>query len=49
VNIVHLGVGPISQFDVDMAQSCNACIVGFNIRSPPNPISLCAKQANIKV
>lgn len=49
MNIVHMGVGPISQSDVDMAQACNACIVGFNIRSPPSPISLSAKQANTKV
>ncbi|KAJ3703489.1 hypothetical protein LUZ61_007194 [Rhynchospora tenuis] len=49
VNIVHMGVGPISQSDMDKAQACNACIVGFNIRSPPSPISLSAKQANIKI
>ncbi|XP_078177360.1 translation initiation factor 2, small GTP-binding protein [Carex rostrata] len=49
VNIVHVGVGPISQSDVDMAQACNACIVGFNLRSLPSPISTSAKKANIKI
>jgi translation initiation factor IF-2 len=49
VNILHMGVGLISQSDVDMAQACNACIMRFNRRSLPNPISLSAKQANIKV
>ncbi|KAK1326650.1 hypothetical protein QJS10_CPA01g01055 [Acorus calamus] len=49
VNIIHIGVGAISQSDVDLAQACGACIVGFNIRSPSLPISLAAKQANIKI
>jgi translation initiation factor IF-2 len=49
VNILHMGVGLISQSDVDMAQACNACIMRFNMRSLPNPISLSAKQANIKL
>lgn len=49
MNIVHVGVGPISQSDVDLAQACGACIVGFNIRSPPSTISLAATHANIKV
>lgn len=49
VNIVHVGVGPISQSDVDLAQACGACIVGFNIRSPPSTISLAATHANIKI
>ncbi|KAK9154775.1 hypothetical protein Sjap_002255 [Stephania japonica] len=49
VNIVHVGVGPISQSDVDMAEACGACIVGFNIRSPPSSVTLAANRANIKV
>ncbi|KAJ3680817.1 hypothetical protein LUZ60_015306 [Juncus effusus] len=49
VNIVHVGVGPISQSDIDMAQACNACIVGFNIRNLPSSISQAATQANIKI
>ncbi|KAH7690352.1 Protein-synthesizing GTPase protein [Dioscorea alata] len=49
VNIVHVGVGPISQSDVDLAQACGACIVGFNIRSPPSTITLAANKANIKI
>lgn len=49
VNIVHVGVGPVSHSDVDLAQACGACIVGFNIRNLPSDISLAAKQANIKI
>ncbi|XP_043695511.1 translation initiation factor IF-2 [Telopea speciosissima] len=49
VNIIHIGVGPISQSDVDLAQACGACIVGFNIKNPPSSVSLAANRANIKI
>lgn len=49
MNVVHVGVGPISQSDLDLAQACGACIVGFNIKSPPSSISLAATRASIKV
>ncbi|KAL6954317.1 hypothetical protein U1Q18_043052, partial [Sarracenia purpurea var. burkii] len=49
VNIVHVGVGPITQSDVDLAQACGACIVGFNVRNPPSSVSQSATRASIKV
>lgn len=49
VFVVHVGVGPISQSDVDLAQACNACIVGFNVRTPSTSISQAAAQAGVKV
>lgn len=49
MNVVHVGVGPISQSDLDLAKACKGCIVGFNIRSPPSSITREAKQADIKV
>ncbi|KAG0472519.1 hypothetical protein HPP92_017065 [Vanilla planifolia] len=49
VDVLHVGVGPISQSDVDLAQACNAWIVGFNVRTPSNAITLSANQANIKI
>lgn len=49
VNVVHVGVGPISQSDLDLAKACGACIVGFNIRSPPNSVIQAAEQAKIKI
>lgn len=49
VNVVHVGVGPISQSDLDLAQACDACIVGFSVRNPPSCLSLAATRANIKI
>lgn len=49
MNVVHVGVGPLSQSDVDLAQACGACIVGFNIKSPPTSLSQAATRASIKV
>lgn len=49
VNVIHVGVGAICQSDLDLAQATGACIVGFNVRTPPTSISLAAAQANIKV
>lgn len=49
MNIVHGGVGPISESDVDLAQACGAFIVGFNIPSPPSSINQAANRAGIKV
>ncbi|KAH9688031.1 Tr-type G domain-containing protein [Citrus sinensis] len=48
VNVVHVGVGSVTQSDVDLAQACGACIVGFNVKSPPTSVSQAATQAGIK-
>ncbi|XP_035543402.1 translation initiation factor IF-2-like isoform X2 [Juglans regia] len=49
VNVVHVGVGPISQSDVELAKACGACIVGFNVKGPSSSIGLAASQASIKI
>lgn len=49
MNVIHVGVGPIPQSDVDLAEACSACIVGFSIKSPTGSVSHAARQANIKV
>lgn len=49
MNVVHVGVGPISQHDIDLAQACGAYIVGFNIRTPPIAITQAVTRANLKV
>ncbi|XP_010538818.1 PREDICTED: uncharacterized protein LOC104813032 [Tarenaya hassleriana] len=47
VNVVHTSVGAISQSDVDFAQACGACIVGFNVKSPSS-VTLAAAKATVK-
>ncbi|KAL1558256.1 translation initiation factor IF-2-like [Salvia divinorum] len=49
LKIIHAGVGPVSQSDVDMASACDACVVGFNVRNPPAEVTLAATQAKIKI
>ncbi|PKA46084.1 hypothetical protein AXF42_Ash015375 [Apostasia shenzhenica] len=49
VNVIHVGVGSISQSDVDLAQACGACIVGFNVPTPPSSLALAANHASIKI
>lgn len=48
MNIVHSGVGAVSQSDLDKAQACGACIVGFNVRSGSS-VNPSAAQASVKV
>lgn len=48
VNIIHSGVGGISESDVLLASASNAIIIGFNVR--PGPIATeAAKNAGIDV
>ncbi|XVE64740.1 hypothetical protein DITRI_Ditri07aG0125500 [Diplodiscus trichospermus] len=49
VNVVHVGVGPVSQSDVDLAQACGACIVGFNVKSLASSVSMAPTQSSIKI
>ncbi|XVF13026.1 hypothetical protein REPUB_Repub08aG0171900 [Reevesia pubescens] len=49
VNVVHVGVGPVSQSDVDLAQACGAFTVGFNVKSPSISVSMAATQASVRV
>ncbi|CAI0443747.1 unnamed protein product [Linum tenue] len=49
VNVVHVGVGPISQSDIDLAQACGACIIGFNVKTPPGSVSLAATKSDVKI
>ncbi|KAF8013341.1 hypothetical protein BT93_I1243 [Corymbia citriodora subsp. variegata] len=49
VNIVHVGVGPVYQSDIDLAQACGACIVGFNVKNPPSSVTQAATRASIQI
>ncbi|KAL7084795.1 hypothetical protein ACP275_14G243300 [Erythranthe tilingii] len=49
VKIIYAGVGPVTQSDVDMAQACDACVVGFNVRDPLGAVSQSASQAKIEI
>lgn len=49
VNVVHVGVGPVSQSDIDLAQACGACIVGFNVKNPPSSVTQAATRASILI
>eukprot|EP00249_Psilotum_nudum_P034801 c5433_g1_i1 orf=294-2711(-) len=49
VTIVHAAVGPVSQSDLDLAQACGACIVGFNVRNMAALVESAARCAKIDV
>ena len=40
VNVIHSGVGAVSESDVMLASASNAIILGFNIIAPPAALSL---------
>lgn len=44
VNIVHTGVGAISETDVALASASNAIIVGFNVRPDKNAKNIAEKE-----
>jgi translation initiation factor IF-2 len=44
VNIVHSGVGAISETDVTLAVASNAIVLGFNVRPDVNALNLAEKE-----
>ena len=44
VQVIHYGVGAISETDVNLASASNALLVGFNIRPDPNAKKLAQKE-----
>lgn len=48
VNVVHSGVGTVTESDIMLAETSNAVIVGFNVR-PSTAISTMADQHGVEV
>src|SRR5690606_13764972 len=44
VNILHQGVGPITESDVNLATASDAIIIGFNVRAGANAKDLADKE-----
>lgn len=48
LSVVHYGVGPITDGDIELAKTFNAVIYGFSIRLPPSrPSNIIMRQFNI--
>ncbi len=48
INIIHSGVGGITESDVKLADVSNAIIIGFNVRPGPNVLEI-AKNSNVDI
>lgn len=44
INIIHTGVGGISETDVMLASASNAIVIGFNVRPDPNAKTMAEKE-----
>ncbi|MBN2495647.1 MAG: translation initiation factor IF-2 [Deltaproteobacteria bacterium] len=44
IDVIHHGVGAISETDINLAAASNALVVGFNIRPDPNAKKLAEKE-----
>ena len=49
LQVVHVGVGPVSQSDVQLAVPLGAKILGFNVRTAAADVDALAKQHGIEV
>eukprot|EP00899_Mesostigma_viride_P006571 jgi/Mesvir1/15915/Mv08239-RA.1 len=49
VKVVLTGVGPVTQSDVDMAASCKATIVAFNVRRGDTTVESLAKKESVQI
>jgi translation initiation factor IF-2 len=48
VNVIHTGVGGITENDVNLAAASNAMIVGFNVR-PSSEVRAAAERAGVEI
>lgn len=48
INIIHKGIGHVTESDILLASTSGAMIVGFNVKTPPNVFSL-AKREKVEI
>jgi translation initiation factor IF-2 len=48
VNVIHTGVGAITENDVNLAAASNAMVIGFNVR-PSSEVRAAAERAGIEI
>jgi translation initiation factor IF-2 len=48
INIIHKGIGHITESDILLASTSGAMIVGFNVKTPPNVLTL-AKREKVEI
>jgi translation initiation factor IF-2 len=44
INIIHKGIGHITESDILLASTSGAMIVGFNVKTPPNVLTLAKRE-----
>ncbi len=44
INVIHKGVGAVSESDVMLAAASNAIVIGFNVRPEPKATEMAAKE-----
>lgn len=48
INIIHKGIGHVTESDILLASTSGAMIVGFNVKTPPNVLAL-AKREKVEI
>jgi translation initiation factor IF-2 len=48
INIIHKGIGQVTESDILLASTSGAMIVGFNVKTPPNVLAL-AKREKVEI
>jgi len=48
INIIHKGIGHVTESDILLASTSGAMVVGFNVKTPPNVLAL-AKREKVEI
>ncbi|CEF98965.1 Translation elongation/initiation factor/Ribosomal, beta-barrel [Ostreococcus tauri] len=49
LKVVFMGVGAITESDLNLSAAIGAPVLGFNVREPPNSIAKMAKQKGVRI